>query len=54
MGHVPHLQIHDELDYSVESDAQSQEIQDLMVNCVDLVVPLKVDVEYGDNWGNIK
>ena len=54
MGHVPHLQIHDELDYSVESDAQSQEIQELMTHCVDLVVPLKVDVEYGDNWGNIQ
>jgi DNA polymerase I-like protein with 3'-5' exonuclease and polymerase domains len=53
-GHVPHLQVHDELDYSVESEAQSKEIQELMINCVDLVVPLKVDVEYGKNWGSIQ
>ena len=50
-GLVPHLQVHDELDYSVETEEQAQLIIDKMVNCVELKVPLVVDYEKGQTWG---
>ena len=53
-GIISHIQIHDELDFSVESDAQAQKIKDIMENAVSLKVPNKVDYESGTNWGNIK
>ena len=53
-GIISHIQIHDELDFSVESDAQAQKIKDIMENAVSLKVPNKVDYESGSNWGNIK
>ena len=53
-GIISHIQIHDELDFSVESDAQAQKIKDIMENAVSLKVPNKVDYESGANWGNIK
>ena len=51
-GYVPHLQIHDELDYSVSSEEEGKLIMEKMANCVELLVPLVVDVEYGDTWGD--
>lgn len=51
-GYVPHLQIHDELDYSVTSDKESEMIINCMANCVKLSVPLVVDAEYGKTWGD--
>ena len=53
-GHVPHIQIHDELDFSVKSPEQAAEIIDIMEAAVRLEVPNKVDYEKGDNWGEIK
>jgi DNA polymerase I-like protein with 3'-5' exonuclease and polymerase domains len=50
-GYVPHIQIHDELDYSISSDEESKMVVDKMVNCVDLAVPLVVDAEFGNTWG---
>ena len=52
-GIVPHIQIHDELDISVESGKQSKEIIEIMENAVKLAVPNKVDYESGKTWGNI-
>jgi DNA polymerase I-like protein with 3'-5' exonuclease and polymerase domains len=52
-GITPMVQLHDELDISVESKEQSQKIKDIMENCVELEVPNKVDYEVGDNWGDI-
>ena len=52
-GIVPHIQIHDELDISVESDKQSKLIKDVMESAVDLEIPNKVDYESGKNWGDI-
>ena len=52
-GIVPHIQIHDELDISVESDKQAKKIIDLMEEAVTLKIPNKVDYESGDNWGQI-
>jgi DNA polymerase I-like protein with 3'-5' exonuclease and polymerase domains len=48
---VPHIQIHDELDFSIFNKEQSEMVIDKMINCVDMRVPLVVDYESGDNWG---
>jgi DNA polymerase I-like protein with 3'-5' exonuclease and polymerase domains len=50
---IPHIQIHDELDISVESDKQAQRIKEIMESAVDLEIPNKVDYESGKNWGDI-
>jgi len=52
-GIIPHIQIHDELDISIESEAQAKKIIEIMENAVKLAVPNKVDYEYGDTWGEI-
>ena len=53
-GITPHIQVHDELDISVESQAHADKIKEIMEGAVDLEVPNKVDYESGANWGNIK
>ena len=53
-GHLAHIQIHDELDFSIESDAQADKIKQIMEQAVELKVPNKVDYESGPNWGEIK
>jgi len=52
-GIVAHIQIHDELDLSVESQAHANKIIEIMENAVKLEVPNKVDYESGENWGDI-
>ena len=52
-GIVPHIQIHDELDISVESESQAKKIIEIMENAVKLKIPNKVDYESGNNWGEI-
>jgi len=51
-GIIPHIQVHDELDISV--DGNEEKIIEIMENAVKLEVPNKVDYEFGSNWGNIK
>ena len=51
-GITPHIQVHDELDISVNNNANK--IIEIMENAVKLEVPNKVDYEYGPNWGEIK
>lgn len=53
-GIIPHIQIHDEVDISVESDKKAEQIVQIMEEAVVLQVPNKVDYEAGDNWGDIK
>ena len=53
-GVVPHIQVHDELDISVESPEHAKHIKNIMESAVDLEVPNKVDYESGPNWGTIK
>jgi len=53
-GIIPHIQIHDEVDISVESGKQAEDIIEIMETAVTLEVPNKVDYEKGDNWGDIK
>ena len=58
---VPHLTIHDELDFSVPRTRIGREalydVQRIMETCVDdevkLHVPMKTDVEVGENWGEV-
>jgi len=52
-GIIPHIQVHDELDISVESDKQAKRIIEIMESAVDLEIPNKVDYESGKNWGDI-
>ena len=53
-GIVPHLQVHDEVDISIENTLQGRKIVEIMENCVKLSVPLLVDMEVGPSWGEIK
>jgi len=53
-GIVPHIQIHDEVDISVESNEKAEQIIEIMESAVELKVPNKVDYEHGANWGEIK
>ena len=52
-GIIAHIQIHDELDLSIENEKQAQKIIEIMENAVTLEVPNKVDYEFGSNWGDI-
>ena len=52
-GVIPHIQVHDELDISVESPEQAEKIIKIMEAAVELRVPNKVDFEEGTNWGDI-
>ena len=52
-GIIPHIQIHDELDLSIENDAQAKKVIEIMEHAVTLEVPNKVDYESGKNWGEI-
>ena len=51
-GIIPHIQVHDELDVSVNDNADK--IIEIMEHAVSLEVPNKVDYESGPNWGTIK
>ena len=52
-GIVAHIQIHDELDLSIESEDKAKKVVEIMENAVKLEVPNKVDYESGENWGDI-
>jgi len=53
-GIMPMIQVHDELDVSVENEAQVKKITEIMETCVSLEVPSIVDAELGPNWGEAK
>ena len=53
-GIIPHIQVHDELDISIESPEHASKIKEIMEHAVELQVPNKVDYESGPNWGTIK
>jgi DNA polymerase I-like protein with 3'-5' exonuclease and polymerase domains len=52
-GIISHIQVHDELNCSIESKEQASRIKEVMENTVELKVPLKVDMEIGPSWGEI-
>jgi DNA polymerase I-like protein with 3'-5' exonuclease and polymerase domains len=51
-NHKIQLQIHDEIAITVYDESEPKEMAEIMTNCVELVVPSKVDIEIGDNWGD--
>lgn len=50
-GITPLLQLHDEIDICVGDEATGRRIQEIMVNAVQLRVPMKVDLQLGRTWG---
>jgi len=52
-GLLPMLQVHDELCFNVESDAQAAQIAEIMENGIRLMVPSKVDQDLQSNWGDV-
>ena len=52
-GIVSHIQVHDELNCSIENSEQATRIKEVMETTVELKVPLKVDAEIGPSWGEI-
>ena len=52
-GIVPMVQLHDELDISVENEKQSNKIIEIMKDAIPLDIPNKVDYEPGADWGSI-
>ena len=53
-GIVPHIQIHDELCFSIKTEDEAKKIKDIMESAIKLKVPNKVDYDSGPNWGTIK
>jgi len=53
-GIIPHIQVHDELDCSFDSEEQKNKIMEIMNNAVQLEVPVKLDCESGPSWGEAK
>lgn len=50
------LQVHDELDFEVAEDECAWFIRNvvhIMANTIEMAVPLEVEVEVGDNWGDL-
>jgi len=53
---VPHLTVHDELDFSIPIGKEKQylpEIKHMMENAVKLTVPLHVSIDTGNSWGRV-
>ena len=50
-GYVPYVQVHDELDLGISTKKETEQIKEIMENCVKLQVPNIVDIEIGKSWG---
>lgn len=53
-GHFLQLQVYDELGGSCSGRKEGEQVAEIMMNCVKLLVPSKVDVEIGPSWGEAK
>lgn len=53
-GHPLQLQIHDDLDETVESPEQARDLGKIMEQCMTFSVPSKVDVKVGPSWGRLE
>lgn len=55
---LPHvflqLQVHDELDFSVQKRQEGRQVASIMSRAVKTRTPFKVDLEVGPNWGEIE
>jgi len=50
-GLTPLLQMHDELDFEISEEREARLAEQIMLECVSLMVPMKVDVQFGWSWG---
>lgn len=53
-GMVPKVTVHDENGLSVKNPTEARKVAEIMRDCVQLKVPLKVDVDVGSSWGTAK
>ena len=53
-GIIPHIQIHDELCLSIDSEKKASIIKKTMEKAIILLIPNKVSYKKGKNWGTIK
>lgn len=50
-GHLPMVQVHDELAFSVQDVDEARKLSGIMSNAVPLCVPNKCDIDIGPSWG---
>ncbi len=53
-GHLPMLQIHDELCFNIEDKKHADQIQKIMQNAIEFKVPSVVQYGLGESWGDAK
>src|SRR6056300_571761 len=53
-GHLPMLQIHDELCFNIKDEAHAKEIKNIMENTIEFTVPSVVEYGLGKSWGDAK
>jgi DNA polymerase I-like protein with 3'-5' exonuclease and polymerase domains len=53
-GYLPMIQMHDELGFSFDNPDSARRCAQLMIEAVQLTIPMKVDIEYGPSWGEAK
>ena len=53
-GHLPMLQIHDELCFNVKDDNHAQKIKNIMQESIKFKVPSVVEYGLGESWGDAK
>jgi len=53
-GHLPMLQLHDELCFNIKDEDHAKEIVKIMQNTIEFKVPSVVDWALGESWGDVK
>ena len=53
-GHLPILQIHDELCFNIKDEEHANSIKDIMEKAIEFKVPSVVDKGLGKSWGDAK
>jgi DNA polymerase-1 len=49
-GKIPLMQVHDEVNYGVDSDAEAEELKHIAETCVEMTVPIVAELSVGDHW----
>jgi DNA polymerase I-like protein with 3'-5' exonuclease and polymerase domains len=50
-GHLPMVQVHDEMAFSVETQDEARKLSSIMSNAVPLCIPNRCDIDMGLSWG---
>jgi len=53
-GYCPLMQIHDEFPFSLSNEKDGENVVEIMRSAWPLRVPMRVDAEWGKNWGDAK